>query len=97
MSLAGGCGDHLDGIISGFERIEELNSVEIKCAVTNRAAHTNVFSRFGLMKRDLDRRSDVQVRDGEKAHPSVTDVDSDSIHMSGIGEHLDRTIPPLAG
>lgn len=71
----------MDRIDFEFRIVEELNSVEIERAVTNRAAETNVFFRFGLMKYNFDGRSDVQVRDGEEAHPTVTDVDSDSLHF----------------
>jgi len=64
-----------------FCPVEELDSVKIKCSVANRAPEVYTLSGLVFAKCNFDGRSDVKVRDCEEAHPSVADVDAESVQL----------------
>jgi len=74
---------------------EKLNSIEIKRAVTHFAGDSHWLITLRGPKFYLELSADRKVRDGEQAHATITQVDSEAIKMSRPGEHLHRCVHPL--
>lgn len=64
--------------------------------MANRAAHSYRVLAARRNKLDLDRRSHWQDRESKQAHPHITKVDAQAVHVRRPGEDLYRGVQQLA-
>jgi hypothetical protein len=74
----------------------ELDAIEIKSAMPNNSAYLHTLSGLGHENLDLNLGIHFQIRDGEKRHANVTDVDSQSLERAVLAENSDRSIEQLS-
>ena len=91
------CDELLEAALAGFVSLsEKLNPIEIKRAVTHFAGDSHWLITLRRPKFYLELSAHRKVSDGEQAHATITQVDSEAIKMSRPGEHLHRRVHPLA-
>lgn len=75
--------------------VHKLYTIEVKGTVPDDTVEAMLLAGLRGIEFDLDRRSHVQVGNGEKTHASDADVHPERFDVCGCGDDFDGIVPPL--
>ena len=75
---------------------QELDSIQIKSAMANNSAYLYAFGGLRQEKLDLNSGIHLQIRDGEKRHANVADVDAQSLERAILTENSNGSVQQLS-